>query len=157
MPGKAQRGGHDFGWVSDGHTFISDRAKARPGSAGSIGRTGAGRSPGMAALRGILKRPQRALAACERLIQSEPRNAQAYIEKAALLRELKREEEALAAYERAAHLDPDDAEAQTGRGVLLERLGRADEAQQAFQQAREIGARQLERQSAWPTSWPPGP
>ncbi len=148
MAGKGQRGGHDFGWVSDGHTFISDRASAQPGGAGNIDRAGEGRSAWMAALRRLLKRPQKALAACERLIQGDPDNARAYLRKAELLRELKRDAEALAACERAAELDPNAAEDQIARGTLLERLGHAEEARQAFQHAREIGAQQLERQSA---------
>jgi tetratricopeptide (TPR) repeat protein len=149
MPGKSRRSGHDVGWTSDGHTFISDRAgseRARPNPdkdtppAALEAFTGSSASPALADLQEaqtLIERQEykKALAACERAILRDPTFAPAYMNKAALISVLKRPKDALAVYERLNQIAPGHARGFTRKAELLRELKRDQEALAAYEHA----------------------
>jgi Tfp pilus assembly protein PilF len=78
------------------------------------------------------------LAACDRAIELDPKNAVAWGNKGYTLNELGRATEALAACERAIKLNPKYALSWSGMGFMLTQLGRPAEALSACERAIEL-------------------
>ena len=72
-----------------------------------------------------------ALARLDKAVAADPRNAEAYAQKAVTLRLAGKYEQSLEQYDKAAELSPDNAIYINGRGIALERLGRLDELERA--------------------------
>ncbi|HLZ83753.1 MAG TPA: tetratricopeptide repeat protein [Caulobacteraceae bacterium] len=98
-------------------------------------------NPGAPAAHGLLSealhasgRPEEALASVDRALALQP-NAQAWVNRGAILVALRRPDEALASYEAAIALDPGLAEAHNNRGLALMGPGRFEEALASFEAA----------------------
>jgi hypothetical protein len=82
-----------------------------------------------------LKRPDEALACCDKALTLKPDFAEAHNTRGRALQALKRPDEALTSYDQALSLRPDYAEAYYNRGVALQDLQREDEALASYDQA----------------------
>ena len=83
-----------------------------------------------------------AIAAYDRTLAIDPRNAVVHHNRGNALRDLERLEEALSAFDRALEIDPRDLNTHNSRGILLcDHLGRPADALAEFDQALEIDPR----------------
>jgi predicted O-linked N-acetylglucosamine transferase (SPINDLY family) len=80
-------------------------------------------------------RPEEALPAFDRAIQSSPGFADAHYNRAVTLQALGRLDDALAGYEKAVRLQPDFVNALNNKAVVLRRLGRPSDALACLEQA----------------------
>jgi tetratricopeptide (TPR) repeat protein len=82
---------------------------------------------------------EEAIAIIDKAIQLDPKNFQAWREKALDYYVLGKYNESLAAYEKVIELGPENAFAWKGKGDALKALGRQTEADSAFTKAKELG------------------
>ena len=82
-----------------------------------------------------LRRPNEALVSCERAIAIRPDYAEAFNDRAVVLRDLDRPDEALRSCERAIAMKPDFGDAYYNRGKALRDLGRLTEALRSHERA----------------------
>ncbi len=87
---------------------------------------------------GILKKYDEAIAACQKVIEIDPKNVYAYNNMGYALRKQEKYEEAIAAYQKAIEIDPKNAYAYNNMGLALGKQEKYDEAIAAYQKAIEI-------------------
>jgi len=81
---------------------------------------------------------EEAIAACDKAIQLDPTNADAYYNKGVAFDNLDRFEEAIVAYDKTIEIAPDYERAYNNKGYVLLKLGRYDEAITSLNKAIEL-------------------
>ncbi|MBO0352162.1 tetratricopeptide repeat protein [Phormidium pseudopriestleyi FRX01] len=78
------------------------------------------------------------LAACDRLVERYPDDAEAWVDRGSALAELGCYEEAVTSYDRAISLDPENWQGWKARGMALKQLGQQSEALRSYERALEL-------------------
>jgi len=88
-----------------------------------------------------LDRAEESLAAYDKSLELDPRDALAHCNRGGVLARLGRHADALDAYDRAIRVGPVTPEFHSGRAGALDALGRSEEADEARRRAEDLGAR----------------
>jgi tetratricopeptide (TPR) repeat protein len=78
------------------------------------------------------------LASFDKILETEPNNFQAWVNRAGALQDLNRNTEALESYDRALQINPNSTMALNNRGTVLYTLGRYNDAVSSFDQVLKI-------------------